>query len=537
MLVLLGIAACHSVATAQTPLGTTLSYQGQLNTGGSPLNGSADFEFRAFDAPVGGNLLGTSVAVSNIMVVNGVFTAEVDFGPDVFEGQAVWLEIRVRSPHDPTNVAPYETLSPRQALTAAPAAQTLVPGAVIEGAPEGFLGGVVSVVATEPGIAVASFVEPGNNAGFFSATTDLSRSAALVSGQSAVYGTDLNGGFNAYFEQGKSFFGGNVGIGTETPAVALDIMGDMGVSGRVDIDGPIFGFGSLNMVGPIVAAGGLSIASPISAPVLPIVIDVAAPAFTPSLQIDNSVDGTAAIELSTPFHNWIIGQNRSPGATSFDAFFIHDADAGLDRMRIPPASGYIEFPHNGLEITGSSLSQPHLLVRAASGSTVLSVNNNGLEITGGAAGEPPLLVQDASGSRLLLVNYLGQMFAPNLPNIGDERNMQYNDATGVIGFDTSSRRYKENITPLRTDFARILLAEPYIYTRKGGNANQWEIGYMAEDLEAIGLTPLVEYNGEGLPDGVNYEKSVLFLNEVIKSQQAQIQALEARLSALEAAEK
>lgn len=508
MFVLLGISVCHSVATAQTPLGTTLSYQGQLNTGGSPLNGSADFEFRAFDAPVGGNLLGTSVAVSNIMVVNGVFTAEVDFGPDVFEGQAVWLEIRVRSPHDPTNVAPYETLSPRQALTAAPAAQTLVPGAVIEGAPEGFLGGVVSVVATEPGIAVASFVEPGNNAGFFSATTDLSRSAALVSGQSAVYGTDLNGGFNAYFEQGKSFFGGNVGIGTETPAVALDIMGDMGVSGRVDIDGPIFGFGSLNMVGPIVAAGGLSIASPISAPVLPIVIDVAAPAFTPSLQIDNSVDGTAAIELSTPFHNWIIGQNRSPGATSFDAFFIHDADAGLDRMRIPPANdGAIEFP------------------------------NNGLEITGGSQGNPPLLVQDPSGSRLLLVNYLGQMFAPNLPNIGDERNMQYNDATGVIGFDTSSRRYKENITPLRTDFARILLAEPYIYTRKGGNANQWEIGYMAEDLEAIGLTPLVEYNGEGLPDGVNYEKSVLFLNEVIKSQQAQIQALEARLSALEAAQK
>ena len=71
----------------------------------------------------------------------------------------------------------------------------------------------------------------------------------------------------------------------------------------------------------------------------------------------------------------------------------------------------------------------------------------------------------------------------------------------------------------------------------GGERVAVILGYMAEDLEAIGLTPLVEYNGEGLPDGVNYEKSVLFLNEVIKSQQAQIQALEERLSALEAAQK
>src|SRR4051812_31609003 len=38
--------------------------------------------------------------------------------------------------------------------------------------------------------------------------------------------------------------------------------------------------------------------------------------------------------------------------------------------------------------------------------------------------------------------------ATNLRNIGDQKNLQYNSATGEIGFDTSTRRDKQNIAPL-----------------------------------------------------------------------------------------
>ena len=482
-----GLLACQPTVSAQTPLSTALTYQGQLSDGGIPLNGSADLEFRVFDAPVGGTRLGPIVAATNVQVADGIFTTQLDFGPDVFEGQALWIEIRVRSPHDPTNLAPFDTLTPRQAITAAPAAQTLAPGAVIEGPPGGFLAGVVSVVATEPGIGIATFVDPVSGVGILAAATDLSQSAALVTDKGAVYGTNLQGGFAGYFEQGKSFFGGNVGIGTLTPTVALDVAGDMGVSGQADFHGPV------------AFAGGLTIDSPISSLELPISVAAAPPPLTPILKIDNTANSMAAIEFSTQLQRWQLGQQRTPNS-SF-SFFLHDVDADVTRILVPASNNKITFPYNGLQINTTDV--------------------------------VPLRVSRADGTTLFQVQQNGQIFAPLLANIGDQRNMQYNEANGNIGFDTSSRRYKENITPLRTDFSRILLAEPYIYTRKGGDANQWEIGYMAEDLEAIGLTPLVEYNGDGLPDGVNYEKSVLFLNEVIKDQQAQIKSLEARLAEIE----
>lgn len=144
------------------------------------------------------------------------------------------------------------------------------------------------------------------------------------------------------------------------------------------------------------------------------------------------------------------------------------------------------------------------------------------------------VVEKADGTTLLAVQDDGRLAAAGLRNIGDFRNMQWNQSTGEIGWDTSSHRYKENITPLEDDFARVLSLQPKTYTRIGGDPNRWEIGYLAEEVHDLGLHRLVEYDLQGRPDGVNYEKMVLYLNEVIKQQQARIAALEQRVSELEA---
>src|SRR5690606_23537289 len=60
----------------------------------------------------------------------------------------------------------------------------------------------------------------------------------------------------------------------------------------------------------------------------------------------------------------------------------------------------------------------------------------------------------ANPSAPLHVN--GMIKAMGLRNIGDKRNVQYNDVTGEIGYDNSSRRDKANITPLKDDFGKIL---------------------------------------------------------------------------------
>lgn len=107
---------------------------------------------------------------------------------------------------------------------------------------------------------------------------------------------------------------------------------------------------------------------------------------------------------------------------------------------------------------------------------------------------------------------------------GNFRNVQWNDATGEFFYDNSSRRHKENIKPLEDDFSALLKVEPKTYTRPG-KPNRWEIGYIAEDFHEMGMAKLVQYDTKGRPDGINYEKICLYLTEVVKTQQTQIEWL------------
>jgi hypothetical protein len=64
-------------------------------------------------------------------VANGLFTIpDLDFGGSAFTGEARWLAISVRCP---AGSGRHTALDPRQALTAAPYALTLRPGAIISG--------------------------------------------------------------------------------------------------------------------------------------------------------------------------------------------------------------------------------------------------------------------------------------------------------------------------------------------------------------------------------------------------------------------
>lgn len=98
--------------------GTAFTYQGVLTDSGGPLNAFYDLTFTLYDSGPGpgGNPVGSPNSSNNVKVSGGLVTTSLDFGSGAFNGQPRWLEITVH----PHAGGPTTTLSPRQPLTPAP---------------------------------------------------------------------------------------------------------------------------------------------------------------------------------------------------------------------------------------------------------------------------------------------------------------------------------------------------------------------------------------------------------------------------------
>ena len=96
--------------------GTAFTYQGRLNSSGSPANGSYDLAFTLFATNTSGVAVAGPVTNIAVAVTNGLFTTLVDFGPGAFTGTSNWLTLAVS-----TNGAnSFNTLAPRQQVTPTP---------------------------------------------------------------------------------------------------------------------------------------------------------------------------------------------------------------------------------------------------------------------------------------------------------------------------------------------------------------------------------------------------------------------------------
>jgi hypothetical protein len=106
-------------ARAGVPLGTAFTYQGSLKDAAVNANGPYDFRFTLFDAASGGNAMSATLDKVDLLVADGLFTVELDFGVMTYSvAEAKWLQVEVRQG---ASTGAY-TLLPRQRLTAAPAA-------------------------------------------------------------------------------------------------------------------------------------------------------------------------------------------------------------------------------------------------------------------------------------------------------------------------------------------------------------------------------------------------------------------------------
>jgi hypothetical protein len=164
------------------------------------------------------------------------------------------------------------------------------------------------------------------------------------------------------------------------------------------------------------------------------------------------------------------------------------------------------------------------VISNSNGSTVFTSDNSG----------------NVSARSISLGNVSGSLNAPGVYNNqgGTSANL-FVASNGNFARITSARKYKEDIQDIDYGLAALELQpktwvskEEYVENNNSAEGLTRHVGFIAEDLDDLGLTELVYYdNGE--PDSINYDRMTTLLIPVIKQQQERIDALEARLAALE----
>jgi hypothetical protein len=125
--------------------------------------------------------------------------------------------------------------------------------------------------------------------------------------------------------------------------------------------------------------------------------------------------------------------------------------------------------------------------------------------------------------------YIGNIF--NKASVGGAA--VYVNANGKLGISTSSRRFKERITPMEETSEALFALKPvtFRYNKEIDSAGTSQFGLVAEDVENVN-PDLVVRDKEGKPYSVRYDQvNAMLLNEFLKEHR-KVEKLEATVTDL-----
>ena len=114
---LIGILLGAAAFRTTSAVDSRFTYQGQIRNGEALVDGNIDVRFTLWDALDSGATVGSAVTKTNLPVADGRFATELDFGSSAFAGDSRWIQMEVRSP---AGTGQYLALSPRQMINAVP---------------------------------------------------------------------------------------------------------------------------------------------------------------------------------------------------------------------------------------------------------------------------------------------------------------------------------------------------------------------------------------------------------------------------------
>ena len=121
---------------------------------------------------------------------------------------------------------------------------------------------------------------------------------------------------------------------------------------------------------------------------------------------------------------------------------------------------------------------------------------------------------------------------------GGSKIVYINNTSKQMGFLTSSRRFKQDISRATGDIEKLRAIHVYLFRYREAvalhpdDAVVW-IGAMAEDLHAAGYTQLVEYDDEGNPFGLQMQLMWVIPHLFAEALDERVSSLEDRIAALE----
>ncbi|MBI5744545.1 MAG: hypothetical protein HY952_08355 [Elusimicrobia bacterium] len=235
---------------------------------------------------------------------------------------------------------------------------------------------------------------------------------------------------------------------------------------------------------------------------------------------NNSIFGSYALGdgNKTGSANAIFGNEAGygvwPNSFSSSTLMGYQAGYGLttgsDNIFLGFKAGYNVTSGTGNIIIGYNQNPP-----AAATSNFLNIGN---------------IIHGALNASSVTIN--GTFFVPKAGTTASAANAYIDAATGQLMRSTSSRRYKKDILGLDDDFFKILKVRAKSFNEI--NTGRHEVGFIAEEFDAAGLKDLVVYDAAGRPDAIKYDRVPLYLLEVIKAQQARIEAERAKSAELAA---
>ena len=122
-------------------------------------------------------------------------------------------------------------------------------------------------------------------------------------------------------------------------------------------------------------------------------------------------------------------------------------------------------------------------------------------------------------------------------NSGTAGTPPHQHPVNIASNSPSSLRYKKDITDYTFDLSKLMDLDlkkfRYLNQYKNRSANrEWFFGYIAEEVQSLGLEELLAYDQDGLPSGVNYSLVGVFTLELVKMQEERIKTLEDQLQIL-----